>query len=90
MSTRALSLPKQAARRGWRFPLGLLLPTSLLIVAEVGVRSGAVPANLLPAPSQVLQTIVELSGHGLGAHVASSPLRIAIGFAGGQNRQINQ
>ncbi len=83
MNTRALSLPKQAARRGWRFPLGLLLPTSLLIVAEVGVRSGAVPANLLPAPSQVLQTIVELSGHGLGAHVASSALRVAIGFAGG-------
>ena len=83
MSTRALRLPRQPAQRSWRLPLGLLLPAILLIAAEAGVRSGAVPANMLPAPSQVLQTIVELSGHGLAAHVASSALRVLIGFVGG-------
>jgi sulfonate transport system permease protein len=83
MNTRALSLPKTPRRRVWRFPLGLLLPTVVLVAAEVGVRSGAVPANLLPAPSQVLQTVVELSEHGLGAHVASSALRVTLGFVGG-------
>jgi sulfonate transport system permease protein len=83
MNTRALSLPRTGSRRSWRFPLGLLLPAILLGAAEVGVRSGAVPANLLPAPSQVLRTIVDLSEHGPAAHVASSAARVAIGFAGG-------
>jgi sulfonate transport system permease protein len=83
MNTRALTLPRPAGRRGWRFPLGLLLPAAMLIAAEAGVRSGAVPANLLPAPSQVLRTIAELSEHGLAAHVTSSALRVLIGFIGG-------
>ncbi|WP_332878853.1 ABC transporter permease [Massilia sp. S19_KUP03_FR1] len=83
MNTRALRLPRTPARHGWRFPLGLLLPAAMLVAAEVGVRSGAVPANLLPAPSQVLQTIIALAEHGLAAHVASSALRVAIGFASG-------
>lgn len=83
MNTRALTLPRAASRRSWRFPLGLILSAVLLGAAEVGVRSGAVPANLLPAPSQVLRTIVDLSGHGLAAHVASSAARVAVGFAGG-------
>jgi sulfonate transport system permease protein len=83
LSTRALRLPHPRARRAWRFPLGLLLPTVLLVAAEAGVRSGAVPANLLPAPSQVIQTVVELSRHGLAAHVASSALRVLIGFVAG-------
>lgn len=83
MNTRALSLPRDAAKRSWRLPLGLLLPAALLVAAEVGVRSGAVAANLLPAPSQVLGTLVELSEHGLAAHIASSTLRVLIGFFGG-------
>lgn len=83
MSTRALRLPQPPPKRGWRPPLGLLLPAVLLAAAEAGVRAGAVPANLLPAPSQVLQTIVALSGHGLAAHVASSAVRVCIGFMGG-------
>lgn len=83
MTMRALTLPHVAAPRRWRFPLGLLLPAVLLGVAEAGVRGGAIPANLLPAPSQVLRTIVDLSGHGLVTHVATSTLRVLIGFIGG-------
>jgi sulfonate transport system permease protein len=83
MNTRALSLPLQRPRRAWRFPLGLLLPALLLVAAEAGVRSGVVASNQLPAPSQVVGTLIELSEHGLAAHVASSTLRVLIGFAGG-------
>lgn len=83
MNTRALRLPGLAARARWRFPLGLLLPAGLLMAAETGVRSGAIPANLLPAPSQVLLTIAALSRQGLALHVASSALRVGVGFAGG-------
>ena len=83
MNTRSIPLP---GRRAWslpRLPLGLLLPASLLVLAEVLVRSGAVPANLLPAPSQVIETIVWLAGHGLAGHVVSSSLRVLVGFAAG-------
>lgn len=83
MNTHSISLPRAAPRRSLRVPLGLLLPATLLSAAEVGVRSGMVAPNMLPAPSQVLQTIAYLAGHGLAAHVASSTLRVLIGFAGG-------
>lgn len=83
MNTHSLSLP--AARKSWRIrvPLGLLLPIFLLVLAEVLVRAGAVPANLLPAPSQVLQTIGWLATHGLAGHVVSSTMRVLLGFAAG-------
>ena len=80
------------ARRRLRIPraaVGLLLPVLALIAAEAGVRAGLIPANLLPAPSQVLQTLSELAEHGLAAHVSSSALRVAIGFAGGAAQQLD-
>ncbi|MFL6710818.1 MAG: ABC transporter permease [Massilia sp.] len=84
MNTRSLSLPA-AHKLSWRprLPLGLLLPALLLVLAEVLVRAGAVPANLLPAPSQVLQTIAWLASHGLAGHVVSSTVRVLVGFAAG-------
>jgi len=84
MNTRSLSLPA-ARKQAWRLrlPLGLLLPAVLLALAEVLVRAGAVPANLLPAPSQVLQTIAWLASHGLAGHVVSSTVRVLVGFAAG-------
>jgi len=62
---------------------GLLLPLLALLAAEVGVRSGAIPDNLLPAPSEIATTIAELARHGLAGHVLASTVRVAIGFAGG-------
>lgn len=73
-------------RRKLRLPraaLGLLLPVLALLAAEAGVRSGLIPANLLPAPSEIAATIASLAQQGLGGHVLASTVRVAIGFTGG-------
>lgn len=74
------------SRRAWRrlgFPLGLLLPALVLIGAEAGVRAGLVPANLLPPPSAILESLSWLLENGLAGHVGASALRVAAGFAAG-------
>jgi sulfonate transport system permease protein len=74
------------ARRTLRMPraaVGLLLPVLALIAAEAGVRTGLIPANLLPAPSEIAATIAGLAQQGLAGHVLASTVRVAIGFAGG-------
>ncbi|WP_394781956.1 ABC transporter permease [Undibacterium sp.] len=63
--------------------LGLLLPGALLLFAEAGVRTGLIPANLLPAPSEIFTTLYYLAQHGLSAHIAISSLRVAAGFLAG-------
>lgn len=86
MNTRRLLLaqPSEAARRPlWRLPLGALLPAALILLAEAGVRSGLIPANLLPAPSEIAQTIAYLAHNGLAQHVGASTLRVLAGFAAG-------
>lgn len=85
MNTRLIKLavPALPGRPSWRVPLGLLLPAAVLLLAEGGVRSGVIPANLLPAPSEIAQTLLYLAHNGLGAHVASSTLRVLAGFAAG-------
>jgi sulfonate transport system permease protein len=75
---------KPATRKSWRFPrslLGLLLPVTLLLFAEAGVRAGWIPNNLLPAPSEIFNTLCYLAQHGLAGHIAASTLRVAGGFA---------
>ena len=83
--TIVLDAPRQARpiKRRWRagFPLGLVLPLLALTGAEIGVRAGMVPANLLPPPSAVLQALSWLIDNGLPAHVGASTLRVAAGFA---------
>lgn len=66
-----------------RAALGLLLPALALLAAELGVRTGAIPANLLPAPSDIGATIAGLARQDLAAHVLASTARVAVGFAGG-------
>jgi sulfonate transport system permease protein len=89
MTTRVLDLPPAAGPKraaGWRLPkaaLAALLPSLLLLGLEIAVRAGALPANLMPPPSEVAATLYYLAGHGLGGHVAASTLRVALGFVGG-------
>ena len=94
MTTRVLDLPRAVKRNdavGRRLapPLlrallaALLLPALLLAGLEAAVRLGAIPANLMPPPSEVARTIVYLGGHGLAGHAAASTLRVALGFLGG-------
>ena len=80
-----LTAPQQArrARRRPGFPLGLLLPALALIAAEIGVRAGLVPANLLPPPSAIFASLSWLLENGLAAHVGATTLRVAAGFAAG-------
>jgi sulfonate transport system permease protein len=83
-SSISLTSPPPARRtRNWRLPLGLLLPLLALAAAELGVRAGLVPANLLPPPSEVWNALTWLAANGLGGHVLASCLRVAFGFAAG-------
>jgi sulfonate transport system permease protein len=71
--------PRPARR--WRWPLGALLPVALLALWEALARLGALPPNLLPAPSRVLATIGELARTGeLWAHLGLTLGRVALGF----------
>ncbi|MFA9217069.1 MAG: ABC transporter permease [Sphingomonadaceae bacterium] len=67
-------------RRLRRSALGLLLPVSALAALELAVRAGAIPAHLLPAPSQIIATLADLWQQGLWQHIAASALRVATGF----------
>lgn len=61
--------------------LGWLPPLALLALAELSARLGWISANLLPAPSDVLRSLIELGPQGVLGHVAASTLRVAAGFA---------
>ncbi|WP_432377619.1 ABC transporter permease [Duganella sp. P38] len=63
--------------------LGLLLPVTALLAVELSVRAGLIPANLLPAPSQIIDTLRDLGAQGLLGHIGASTLRVAAGFASG-------
>ena len=70
----------QPARR-WQWPLGALLPLVLLGGWEVLACLGFLPPNLLPAPTKVLATVVELARTGeLWQHLGITLGRVALGF----------
>nr|WP_325341380.1 ABC transporter permease [Xylophilus sp.] len=64
-------------RAGW----GLLLPVVVLAAWEVAVRLGWVNGHLLPAPSEIVQTIASFGAQALAGHVLASTGRVAAGFA---------
>jgi len=61
--------------------LGLLLPLAVLVLLESASRLGLIPSNLLPPPSEVVSTLIDMSRHGLAGHVAASAGRVLAGFA---------
>nr|WP_315393481.1 ABC transporter permease [uncultured Duganella sp.] len=63
--------------------LGLLLPATVLFGVEAGARAGWIPSNMLPAPSQILETLADLGARGLAGHVGASTLRVVVGFSAG-------
>ena len=66
----------------WRLAgLGLIPPVLVLVGTELAVRSGWISRNLLPAPSDVWQTLLDLSARDLWVHVLASAERVAAGFA---------
>lgn len=72
-----------ASQRWRRVGLGLLLPVTALLALELSVRGGLIPANLLPAPSQIVDTLRDLGTQGLLGHIGASSLRVAAGFGAG-------
>ena len=61
--------------------MGLLVPVICLGALELGVRLDWLSGRLLPPPSQIASTFVDLAAQGLPGHVAVSVLRVAAGFA---------
>ncbi|BBA44089.1 MULTISPECIES: ABC transporter permease [Burkholderia] len=68
--------------RRWRIA-GLALPFAALALLEVVVRQGWLPNHLVPAPSEILDTLARLGITRVARHVGASTLRVAAGFAAG-------
>lgn len=68
--------------------LGAVLPAAALVVLELAVRLGLVPQHLLPPPSAVALTLLDLARNGLAAHLAASTARVLAGFAIGMTLAI--
>jgi len=62
--------------------LGLLLPVAIAIAWELAVRLGVSDGRLVPPPSRIWATLMELAATGeLQRHVAVTVGRVAAGFA---------
>ncbi|MRX06253.1 ABC transporter permease subunit [Pseudoduganella sp. FT25W] len=72
-----------SGQRVRRTLLGLLLPVTTLVAIELSVRGGLIPANMLPAPSQIVETLRDLGAQGLLGHIVASTLRVFAGFVAG-------
>jgi sulfonate transport system permease protein len=78
--------PTSAARAGrWRRfarpALGLLLPVGLAVIWEIVVWLGLSNGRLVPPPSKVFATIVELARSGeLSRHIVATLTRVVAGF----------
>jgi sulfonate transport system permease protein len=67
-----------------RAALGLLLPAALLVGWEAISRTGLVPAELLPAPSEIGRALLRLAASGdLARHCGATAARMAWGFLAG-------
>lgn len=64
--------------------LGLVFPFGLLIVWEALVRFGLVEGRLMPPPSRIFETILELAATGeLAGHIGITLWRVVVGFLAG-------
>ncbi|MDS9472824.1 ABC transporter permease [Sporosarcina pasteurii] len=66
------------------FALGFIIPVVLLVVWEAAVRFNLLDAYVFPAPTTILQKIIELAKEGtLWGHVGITFFRVLIGFLAG-------
>jgi sulfonate transport system permease protein len=77
---RARPRPRALARLA-RPALGLVLPVGVAVLWELAVRAGLADGRLVPPPSVIAQTFLELAQSGeLQRHSAATVLRVAAGF----------
>ena len=79
----AVARPASSGRlRRWARPaLGLLLPVGLALAWEIAVRLGLSNGRLVPPPSRIFATIVELARSGeLARHILATLSRVLAGF----------
>ncbi|EKS37348.1 MAG: sulfonate transport system permease protein [Afipia broomeae] len=75
------SRPAGRLRRVARPAIGLLLPLGLALAWELAVRFGYSNGRLVPPPSRIWQTLVELSASGeLSRHIIATLSRVGAGF----------
>src|SRR5436305_4433374 len=80
----AAERPQHSLARYARPLLGLALPVGLALAWEIAVRLGFSDGRLVPPPSRIWATLVELAATGeLQRHVAVTVGRVAAGFAFG-------
>lgn len=86
MSSRQVAQPIPADRqRPWAVPLrryiGAITPIALLVIWEIGARTGIVDARFFPAPSSIGAAFISMAIEGeLWEHVGVSLVRILVGF----------
>jgi sulfonate transport system permease protein len=78
----AAAEPNAARRARWVRPvIGLLLPVGLAVAWELIVRAGWASGRLVPPPSVIFDTFLELARAELQRHVLVTSSRVAAGFA---------
>jgi sulfonate transport system permease protein len=79
--TAASPAPSGRLRRFARPALGLLLPMGLALAWEIIVWSGLSSGRLVPPPTKIFATIMELAKSGeLTRHVMATLMRVGLGF----------
>jgi sulfonate transport system permease protein len=77
----ATSVPAGRLRRWSRPALGLLVPVGLALVWEIVVWLGRSNGRLVPPPTKIFATIVELARSGeLMRHIMATLTRVVLGF----------
>src|ERR1700687_2730807 len=76
--------PSGRLRRFARPALGLLLPVGLALAWEIIVWLGLSSGRLVPPPTKIFATIMELAKSGeLSRHIMATLMRVAAGFGFG-------
>jgi len=74
--------PKQRSLRYLRPLLGFVVPVALAVFWEIAVRNGWSNGRLVPPPSVIFRTFLELAETGeLERHALATLWRVAVGFA---------
>lgn len=81
LASRTSQPPRRGRSRELSLPIALALPAVLLAAWELAARAGWLRANVMPAPSVVVESLVDLHNQGvLVAHIAVTCLRVLGGF----------